>query len=407
MGLKILFIGTTCPFGDVSGSGVRTLNLLRLLGRIGEVRAVFATGREWSAEQLGKTKSNFDVALVSRYLEAPIRTPGDRYRKIFDPEFLNTNGVIVPPDDRQRVAELVEQHDVVWIHTLKLANSFRRFHWPASIIDVDDFPSRFHRSAAGHAPSLKMKLMRYQKAFSWRRHERNCLKRFDLLAVCKEADCESFGDPSRVHVVPNGFTIPEPASAPVTRRDDRIGMIGDFNYLPNHDGLKWFLLESWSRLREQVPGVELRLVGKGSSEIARAFAEAGVVGLGYVPDVGEEMASWSCMIVPTRLGGGTHLKVAEGLARRVPIVTTSHGSRGYKLVSGEHAFIADDPQGFSKSCVALLAEPANRDRMSEAGWKLFNEHYSWDSIQPAVERAVRDCLSRSRPASGTEQQAVR
>jgi glycosyltransferase involved in cell wall biosynthesis len=395
MGPKILFIGTTCPFGDVSGAGVRTLNLLRLLERIGPVTAVFATGREWSAGQLEQTQGAFDVALVSKYLETPIRTVGDRYRKIFDPEFLNTNGVIVPPADRKRVEELVGKHDVVWIHTLKLANAFRRSHWPHTIIDVDDFPSRFHRSAAGLAPSLKMKLMRHQKAFSWRRHEKNCLQRFDLLAVCKEADRGSFGDPSRVHVVPNGFTVPETTAAVVARRNDRLGMIGDFNYLPNHDGLRWFMRDAWSQIREQVPGAELRLIGKGSDAIAKTFPGAGVSGLGYVPDVAEETGSWSCMIVPTRLGGGTHLKVAEGLARKVPIVTTSHGSRGYRLVSGEQAFISDDPREFAKACVTLLRDPDARDRMSGAGWDLFNAHYSWDSIQPAVERAVSDCLSRS------------
>jgi glycosyltransferase involved in cell wall biosynthesis len=156
--------------------------------------------------------------------------------------------------------------------------------------------------------------------------------------------------------------------------------------------------EVWGRVRDEVPGAELRLVGRGSGEIARSFADAGVSGLGYVPDVAAEMASWSCMIVPTRLGGGTHLKVAEGLARRVPIVTTGHGSRGYRLDSGEQAFVADDPAEFSKACATLLKEPAVRDRVSEAGWKLFTEHYSWDSILPAVGRTVEDCLSRSRPA---------
>jgi glycosyltransferase involved in cell wall biosynthesis len=125
----------------------------------------------------------------------------------------------------------------------------------------------------------------------------------------------------------------------------------------------------------------------------------GVVGLGYVPDVAEEVGSWSCMIVPTRLGGGTHLKVAEGLARRVPIVTTTHGSRGYRLVSGEQAFVSDEAGDFAKACITLLRQPDVRERVSEAGWRLFRDHYSWDSIQPAVEGVVSACLSRPRSLS--------
>lgn len=236
--------------------------------------------------------------------------------------------------------------------------------------------------------------MRRRRAFSWKRHERLCLERFDLLTVCKEADLGAFGDPSRVRVVPNGFQPPESFTPPGGRRGDRLGMIGDFNYLPNHDGLRWFMREVWRQVRARVPTAELRLIGKGSEAIATEFSGVGVVGLGFVPDVAKEIGTWSCMIVPTRLGGGTHLKVAEGLARRVPIVTTTHGSRGYQLVPGEQAFVTDDPGSYARACVTLLSDSSVRERVSEAGWKLFNDHYSWDSIQPAVERVVADCLSR-------------
>lgn len=397
MGPKILFIGTTCPFGAVSGAGVRTLNLLKLLGRIGDVTAVFATGIEWTPEQLEETREAFNISLFSRYQRAPISSFVEGYRKVFDPKFLNTNGVVVPQDDRLRVADLVSQHDLVWIHTLKLANAFRRYRWPSSVMDVDDFPSRFHRSAAAHAPGLKTRITRYQRSFSWRRHETKCHDRFDMLTVCKEEDRLSFGDPSRIHVVPNGFSAPDGSTSTIERVGNRIGMIGDFNYLPNHDGLKWFIREVWEQISVKIPGLELRLVGKGSGEIAGSFPGARVVGLGYVKDVAEEVASWSCMIVPTRLGGGTHLKVAEGLARKVPIVTTRHGARGYSLVDGKQAFIAEEPSAFSTACITLLQDSEARSRMSEAGWKLFNDRFSWDSILPAVERTVQDCLSRRGP----------
>ncbi len=394
MSPKILFIGTTCPFGDVSGAGVRTRNVLRILGRIGTVKAVFATGREWTAEQNEEARGAFDVELVSRYQATPHGGLVNHFRNAFDPRYLNSTCVMVPPEDGRRIEELMSRHDLVWIHTLKVADAFRRFRWPSSIMDVDDFPSRFHKSAAVHAPTLNEKLMRLRRGFSWARRERLCLDRFDLLTVCKEADRGAFGDPSRVYVVPNGFQPPEGDVEMDRCVENRLGMIGDFNYLPNHDGLRWFMREVWGSVRERVPGAELRLVGKGSMEIALEFEGLGVVGLGFVPDVAEEVATWSCMIVPTRLGGGTHLKVAEGLARRVPIVTTEHGARGYRLVSGEQAYIADVPEDFARCCVTLLCEPDARARLRVAGWQHFSTHYSWDSIQPAVERVVEDCLGR-------------
>ena len=394
MGLKILFVGTACPFGEISGAGLRTLNLIRLLERIGEVTVVFATGRDWTMEQEEQTRAAFKVALISRYIETPVDSLRDRYRKIFDPSFMNTNGVIAPPADARQLDELIANHDVVWLHTLKLANAFRRDHWPKSVMDVDDYPSRFHQSAAGQEPTWRGRLLRRQKAFSWRRHEARCLERFDVLTVCKPADVAHFGDPQRVRVVPNGFSVDGSESFTYPPPALRIGMIGDFNYLPNHDGLRWFIREAWPKLRGRFPTVTLRLVGKGSAEIAGKFEDQGVEGLGYVSDVAQEIGSWSLMIVPTRLGGGTHLKVAEGLARGVPIVTTTHGARGYDLVPEVHAFVTDGVDEFIRGCTAILEDPAVGQRLRQSGLELFHERFSWDSILPAVEQTVATCLSR-------------
>lgn len=398
MNPKILFIGTSCPFGEISGAGHRTLNLIRLLERIGTVKTVFATGLEWSAEQLERTRDEFDLGVLSRYLNTPGRSPVERFRKVFDSSFLNTNGVEVPPEDRVRVAKLVEQNDMVWVHTLKVANAFRRFHWPKTVLDLDDIPSGYHLHAAKHATSCCERLLRKQRAFSSRRMEMLSLDRFELLTICKEADLPVFGSSPRVRVIPNGFSAPEAVvgEIAVSRSSGRIGMIGDFQHLPNHDGLRWFVKDVWAKLRLMAPDLDLRLVGKGSGALAEEFPGLGISGLGYVPDVAEETASWSCMIVPTRMGGGTHLKVAEGLARRIPIVTTSHGARGYELVSGKQAFLADSPSEFIKACATLIREPLVGDRLAAAGWELFQNRYSWVSILPAVERTVQDCLARSK-----------
>lgn len=395
---RILFLCTASPFGT-SGSGVRTLHLARLMARLGRLRLAVATGRDWTPEQLAQTRAEFDLADYFPYEPAPIGGPVNRVRQIFDPRFLNTNGVRVPPAHAARLQALLDDSDVVWIHTQKLANAFRRFHWPKTIIDVDDYPSRFHASAIPHSPWIVPKLRRMRNAYAWRRREAVWTERFTLAAVCKEADRAAFGASPRVHVVPNGFSAP-PESAPRTpsRSAPRLGMIGDFTYLPNHNGLRWFVAYCWPEVRRQVPTATLHLIGKASDELARTLGAPGLVGHGYVPDTGVEIATWSAMIVPTRLGGGTHLKVAEGLARRVPLVATSHGTRGYAIESGRHALVADTEPDFVRACVQLLTQPGEGERLAAAGGELFEAKYSWDAIRPALDAAIRHCLELSAAA---------
>jgi glycosyltransferase involved in cell wall biosynthesis len=394
---RILFLCTACPFGEISGAGLRTRGIARILNEIGTMTMVSATerhiARQWTDEQVGRTTEEFNLGLRIRYQDDPAKGPVDRLRKIFDPRFLNSNGVVVGSDDRLAVEKLVADHDIVWLHTLKLANAFLRFEWPQTIADVDDFPSGFHASAANYEPTLLKRMMRRQRAYSSKRSERLSLERFSLLAVCKEIDRAAFGDPSRVHVIPNGFEIPDLPMEEVVPVVGRLGMIGDFGYLPNHDGLRWFINRVWPAVLQVMPSANLHLVGKGSVEVAREYAGQGVIGLGYVTDPTGEMASWSGMIVPTRLGGGTHLKVVEALARGIPLVATSHGARGYTLVNGQHALLGDTPEEFALQCMQILGDPLLGKHLGAAGRKLFRERYSWDSIKPSVERAVEHCLA--------------
>jgi len=392
---KILFLCTACPFGTIGGSGLRTLYIARLLEKIGPVTMVAATDRPWTDDQVAQTKAAFNLVAYFKLQASPTRGIFDWLRKTFDTHELNTNGVIAAPSDVQNLQALIKSHDIIWVHTIKLANAFRIYRWSNSVIDVDDIPSRYHAMAAPLAPNIKTKLQRRRSAWICRRHEAKLLNRFSVLTLCKESDRAYFSWDKRAHVVPNGFAAPEQApKRQLNPQEPRLGMIGDFGHLPNSDGAAWFIKHVLPELRQKVPGFRLRLMGKKSTEIASQYNDPAVVGLGYVPDTGLEIATWSAMIVPTRQGGGTHLKVAEGLGRRVPMVTTRHGSRGYQLEDKQHALIADTPETFSAACLKLLQNQAEGEKLAAAGWELFNQHYSWDSIGPAVEATVHACLSR-------------
>ena len=56
--------------------------------------------------------------------------------------------------------------------------------------------------------------------------------------------------------------------------------------------------------------------------------------LGYVADAASEMATWSAMIIPVRLGGGTRVKIADAFSRKCPVVSTRLGAYGYDVQTG-------------------------------------------------------------------------
>jgi glycosyltransferase involved in cell wall biosynthesis len=238
---------------------------------------------------------------------------------------------------------------------------------------------------------MKERLSARLDAFRWKRQERLLGERFDVLTVCSEADRRSLSVTAPVHVIPSGF---ERSLRSVQRNPampTRFGFIGLFDYAPNAEGVRWFIKECWPMVKSKLPEARLRLVGRGS-ENGYAASGPDVDGLGWVEDSDSEIASWTAMIVPLHVGGGTRVKIAEGFSRKCPIASTSLGAFGYEVNDGRDLLLANDPLDFANACVRLAAEPAAATQLAERAYSLYLERWTWDAIAPRIWNAAEDCL---------------
>jgi glycosyltransferase involved in cell wall biosynthesis len=167
--------------------------------------------------------------------------------------------------------------------------------------------------------------------------------------------------------------------------------------MPNEEGAKWFIRDAWPSIKHEFPPAQLRLVGRGSDGYLTTLGPD-IVGLGWMEDPAEEIASWSAMIVPIKMGAGTRVKVAEGFARRCPVVATTIGAFGYDVENGREILLADRVDDFASACIQLLRNPELGEALSERAYKRFLEHWTWDSFEVTVGQVVQECLARSRPA---------
>jgi hypothetical protein len=89
------------------------------------------------------------------------------------------------------------------------------------------------------------------------------------------------------------------------------------------------------------------------------------------------------------------VKIAEGLSRRCPIVSTPFGAAGYRAISGREMLLADSAREFGAACLRILRQPDEAEAMAERGWRVFLEQWTWESLEPKVWQAAEDCLRRS------------
>lgn len=399
---KILFITSHWPLAPAYGAQQRVLNVGRLLSHFGDVSFVIVPTEHEDEETVRRTKCEFDVRRVMRPSPVaparPFTELSQRFRHEFDPTYMATDPYGVSESDRAGLEELIRQHDVIWVHTIRTAQWFRIYRWPHSVLDVDDLPSRPYQSAERSGGSPVRRMLDLRMSWIWQRRERILPERFDVLAVCSEEDRRYLGSSERIHVIPNG-AHPFKARPRILSEAPRIGLIGNCTFAPNEDGAKWFIRDVWPMIKREFPSAQLRLVGRGSDGYLAKFGSE-ITGLGWLEDPGDEIASWSAMIVPIKVGAGTRVKVAEGFARRCPVVATTIGAFGYDVENGREALLADRADDFASACIQLLRNPELGEALSARAHKRFLERWTWDSFECTVGAAIQQCIARSKSATG-------
>lgn len=396
---RILFVTSHWPLASAYGAQQRVLNIARLLGRFGDLSFVIIPTEVEDEETLYRTRSEFAVHRIIRPVqvvpEGTVDKLAHRFRHEFDPAYMATDPYAVSEPDRAALEELIQQHDVVWVHTIRTAHWFRIYRWRHSVLDVDDLPSRAYQSAAEAGGSSRRRLLNLRMAWIWRRRERIFRERFDVLTVCSEEDRRYLGGQGRIYVIPNC----SPVFAERRRTSSkmpRIGFIGNCGFLPNGEGIKWFIRDVWPAIKREFPSAQLRLIGRGSEGYLTKL-DPDIIGLGWLEDPSEEIASWSVMIVPIKVGAGTRVKVAEGFARKCPIVATTIGAFGYDVNNGEEILLADRADDFASACLVLLSNSKLGEALSKRAYKRFLEQWTWNLCEDTVNTVVQECLARSIP----------
>lgn len=181
-------------------------------------------------------------------------------------------------------------------------------------------------------------------------------------------------------VIPSGIDIPE-NSGGSGKIPKSMGFIGSMDWMPNQDGIRWFVKEVLPLIRKRLPEVRLLIAGRNISEnLLEGLDTTRVELLGEVPQASDFVQSIEVMVTPLRAGGGMRLKILEAMACGAAIVSTTVGAEGIEVTHQEHLILADDAETFSESVMRLMNQDTERLTLGEAARKRAIEYYSWQPI---------------------------
>jgi polysaccharide biosynthesis protein PslH len=252
-------------------------------------------------------------------------------------------------------------------------------------------------------------ILRLYMGEQWRRMrtvERAQCLRFDHVVAVSPEDAAVFRTQygvERVSSVPTGVDTEffRPSGA-VTRTPASIVFTGSMDWMPNEDGMVWFVDEILPRIERAVPGATLTIVGRRPTARVQALASGrtNVTVTGTVPDVRPYLESAAVVVVPLRVGGGTRIKIYEAMGMERAVVSTTIGAEGLDVIDGEHVVLADDAAAFADAVVALLQDPARADGIGRSAAQHVRTHFGWASVaEQFAERCSTAASRAARPAS--------
>ena len=212
-----------------------------------------------------------------------------------------------------------------------------------------------------------------------RDYERSQLNQYDLLLPITPRDKKHFerlGCRSETFVLPIGLeTKCGPPTYESYAAPPNLHFIGSLDWLPNLEGLQWFLNDVWPLLHRRFPDLEFHVAGRNMPHAIRELRMDRVVIHGEVADSCSFVSAHSISIVPLLSGSGMRAKILEAMSLGRVVITTTIGLEGIRARNRRDLFIADTAGQFVLAVEDCLRRGRRLEQIGRNAHAAFYRHY--------------------------------
>ena len=151
--------------------------------------------------------------------------------------------------------------------------------------------------------------------------------------------------------------------------------IGSMNWMPNEEGIRWFIDEVLPKTEEKVPDFVYHLAGRNMPEWLTTLKNPHVDVVGEVPDAKEFVANHDVAIVPLLAGSGIRIKIIESMAMGKTVITTRVGAEGILYDEEVNLIIAENIAKMVEAIRSINENPQIAVRIGQEARKLVETTY--------------------------------
>ncbi len=149
--------------------------------------------------------------------------------------------------------------------------------------------------------------------------------------------------------------------------------LGSMNWIPNQEGIRWFLEKVWPLVYRKKPEARFVLAGRFMPEWLLQYKATGIEVVGEVDDASEFVRKHDIAVVPLLSGSGIRIKIIEAMALGKTVLTTTIGAEGINYVDMKNLFIADNAEKMAAIMVQLYENPAIAEKTGKAARQLVQD----------------------------------
>ncbi len=176
--------------------------------------------------------------------------------------------------------------------------------------------------------------------------------------------------------IPCGIALDTTEVCTSSSHNSDMAYLASFDWLPNVQGLEWFLEKVWPILIKRRPDITFKLGGRHMPPRFKNIMENGIEVIPDVPDMKKFVCGSGIVVIPLLAGSGMRIKIIENMALGKCQVSTSIGAEGVQVENGRNILIGDSPEEFAAQVLKALDSEELRKKIETNARMTIETHYS-------------------------------
>jgi polysaccharide biosynthesis protein PslH len=324
-------------------------------------------------------KTNIEAVYIDTHINLV-----DAYSSFITADSYNVIRFYSPSFDK-RIAEILEENtfDIIHLESIFLTpylHTIRRLSNAKIVLRAHNVEHTLWEKWSDNSTNIFKKIYLKYLYKKLKKYETAILNNVDAIAAISQLDAEIIEKlvNKPLSVVPVGIDLPENTQTENSSEKLKLYHIGAMDWLPNVEGVDWFIKNVWPILLKEQPNIELHLAGKNISSDYH-MPHKRIYCHGEVKDAQEFILKQDIMIVPVKNGSGVRIKILEAMSLNKLIVSTSVGISGIPAQTNQDYLQANSAKEFAEK-IMYGAKPEKYYTITKSARKFVEQNYSKTNV---------------------------